>query len=49
MVVRHRRGAPASVLRYFKRLLNDAGPATEVDLAGHVFSLIDLLVGSSSS
>lgn len=41
--VRHEPGW--SVLRSFKRLLNDAGPTTEVALGGRVFSLIDLLVG----
>jgi molecular chaperone DnaK len=32
-----------SVLRSVKRLLNDAGPRTEVDLAGRSYQLADLL------
>jgi molecular chaperone DnaK (HSP70) len=32
-----------SVLRSFKRLLNDAGPGTEVSLGGHSYPLADLL------
>ena len=38
--VRHEPGW--SVLRSFKRLLNDAGPGTEVDLAGRSYRLADL-------
>lgn len=34
-----------SVLRSFKRLLNDAGPQTEVTLAGRDYRLTDLLTG----
>lgn len=34
-----------SVLRSFKRLLNDAGPQTEVSLAGRAYRLADLLTG----
>jgi molecular chaperone DnaK len=34
-----------SALRSFKRLLNDAGPRTTVDLAGHSYRLADLLAG----
>ncbi len=34
-----------SVLRSFKRLLNDAGPQTEVGLAGRRYRLVDLLAG----
>src|SRR5262249_37583878 len=34
-----------SVLRSFKRLLNDAGPQTEVDLAGRSYRLAELLTG----
>src|SRR6201992_1769714 len=34
-----------SVLRSFKRLLNDAGPATTVDLAGRRYLLADLFAG----
>jgi len=34
-----------SVLRSFKRLLNDAGPRTTVDLAGRCYRLADLLAG----
>ncbi len=34
-----------SVLRSFKRLLNDAGPATTVDLAGRSHRLADLFAG----
>jgi molecular chaperone DnaK (HSP70) len=33
------------VLRSFKRLLNDAGPLTEVEIGGHAFRLADLLSG----
>ncbi len=32
-----------TVLRSFKRLLEDAGPATEVELGGHRFALADLV------
>lgn len=39
--VRHEPGW--SVLRSFKRLLNEAGPQTEVDLAGRSYRLVDLL------
>lgn len=39
--VRHQPGW--SVLRAFKRLLNDAGPQTEVTLAGHTYLLSDVL------
>ena len=39
--VRHEPGW--SVLRSFKRLLNDAGPRTEVDLGGRSYPLTDLL------
>ena len=39
--VRHEPGW--SVLRSFKRLLNDAGPRTEVDLGGRSYRLADLL------
>jgi len=41
--VRHEPGW--SVLRSFKRLLNDAGPKTEVDLGGRSYALADLLTG----
>jgi molecular chaperone DnaK (HSP70) len=41
--VRHEPGW--SVLRSFKRLLNDAGPRTEVSLAGRRYLLADLLTG----
>lgn len=41
--VRHQPGW--SVLRSFKRLLNDAGPRTEVDLGGRAYRLADLLAG----
>lgn len=41
--VRHEPGW--SVLRSFKRLLNDAGPQTEVTLAGRDYRLADLLTG----
>lgn len=41
--VRHEPGW--SVLRSFKRLLNDAGPRTEVTLAGRSHRLADLLTG----
>ncbi len=41
--VRHEPGW--SVLRSFKRLLNDAGPQTEVSLAGRAYRLSDLLTG----
>jgi len=41
--VRHEPGW--SVLRSFKRLLNDAGPQTEVTLAGRGHRLADLLTG----
>ncbi|MGY4710977.1 Hsp70 family protein [Mycolicibacterium sp. CBM1] len=41
--VRHTPGW--SVLRSFKRLLDDAGPDTEVELAGHTYPLADLLTG----
>jgi len=41
--VRHEPGW--SVLRSFKRLLNDAGPQTEVNLAGRRHRLTDLLTG----
>ena len=34
-----------SALRSFKRLLNDAGPRTTVDLAGRSYRLADLLAG----
>jgi len=34
-----------SVLRSFKRLLNDAGPTTTVDLAGRCYRLADLFAG----
>lgn len=34
-----------SVLRSFKRLLNDAGPQTEISLAGRDYRLADLLTG----
>ena len=34
-----------SVLRSFKRLLNDAGPTTTVDLAGRRYRLADLFAG----
>ena len=34
-----------SVLRSFKRLLNDAGPRTTVDLAGRCYRLADLFAG----
>ncbi len=34
-----------SVLRSFKRLLNDAGPRTTVDLAGRCYPLADLFAG----
>jgi molecular chaperone DnaK len=34
-----------SVLRSIKRLLNDAGPQTEVTLAGHSYRLTELLTG----
>ena len=35
-----------SVLRSFKRLLNDAGPTTTVELAGRRYLLADLFAGS---
>ncbi|WP_156669910.1 Hsp70 family protein, partial [Mycobacterium sp. E3305] len=41
--VRHDAGW--SVLRSFKRLLNEAGPQTEVSLAGRTHRLADLLTG----
>lgn len=41
--VRHEPGW--SVLRSFKRLLNDAGPQTEVHLAGRDYRLAELLTG----
>lgn len=41
--VRHEPGW--SVLRSFKRLLNDAGPQTDVTLAGRDYRLADLLTG----
>jgi molecular chaperone DnaK len=41
--VRHQPGW--SVLRSFKRLLNDAGPGTAVHLAGRNYRLADLLTG----
>lgn len=41
--VRHEPGW--SVLRSFKRLLNDAGPRTTVDLAGRCYRLADLFAG----
>jgi molecular chaperone DnaK len=41
--VRHEPGW--SVLRSFKRLLNDAGPRSEVSLAGRSHLLVDLLTG----
>ena len=41
--VRHEPGW--SVLRSFKRLLNEAGPQTEVNLAGRTHRLADLLTG----
>ncbi|TAM64688.1 Hsp70 family protein [Mycobacterium sp.] len=41
--VRHEPGW--SVLRSFKRLLNDAGPQTEVNIAGRDHRLADLLTG----
>ncbi len=41
--VRHKPGW--SVLRSVKRLLNEAGPQTEVSLAGHDYRLADLLTG----
>src|ERR1700729_373978 len=41
--VRHEPGW--SVLRSFKRLLNDAGPTTTVELAGRKHRLADLLTG----
>jgi molecular chaperone DnaK len=41
--VRHEPGW--SVLRSFKRLLNDAGPRTEVNLAGRNYPLAELLAG----
>ena len=41
--VRHEPGW--SVLRSFKRLLNEAGPQTEVNLAGRNHRLADLLAG----
>ena len=34
-----------SILRSFKRLLNDAGPTTTVDLAGRPHRLADLFAG----
>src|ERR1700761_4236587 len=34
-----------SVLRSFKRLLNDAGPTTTVELAGHRYLLAQLFAG----
>src|SRR5262245_20054015 len=34
-----------TVLRSVKRLLNDAGPDTRVDLAGHSYSVAELLTG----
>jgi molecular chaperone DnaK len=41
--VRHKPGW--SVLRSFKRLLNEAGPQTEVNLAGRNYRLAELLTG----
>jgi molecular chaperone DnaK (HSP70) len=41
--VRHKTGW--SVLRSFKRLLDDAGPDTAVTLAGHTYPLAELLTG----
>src|SRR5580693_1533020 len=41
--VRHEPGW--TVLRSFKRLLNDAGPTTTVELAGRKHRLADLLTG----
>ncbi len=41
--VRHQPGW--SVLRSFKRLLNEAGPRTEVNLAGRNYRLVELLTG----
>ncbi len=41
VAVRHEAGW--SVLRSFKRLLNDAGPLSAVNLAGHTYLLADLL------
>jgi molecular chaperone DnaK len=41
VAVRHEAGW--SVLRSFKRFLNDAGPRTEVDLGGRCYRLADLL------
>src|SRR5580698_7403547 len=41
--VRHEPGW--SALRSFKRLLNDAGPKTTVQLAGRSYRLADLLAG----
>ncbi|MEB4208929.1 Hsp70 family protein [Mycobacterium sp. 94-17] len=41
--VRHEPGW--SVLRSFKRLLNDAGPQTEITLAGRDYRIADLLAG----
>ena len=41
--VRHEPGW--AVLRSFKRLLNDAGPQTEVELAGRSYRLAELLTG----
>src|SRR6201996_5723685 len=41
--VRHQPGW--SVLRSFKRLLNDAGPQTDVNLAGRDYRLTELLTG----
>jgi len=43
VTVRHEAGW--SVLRSFKRLLNHAGPRTEVNLAGRNYPLADLLAG----
>ena len=45
--VRHEPGW--SVLRSVKRLLNHAGPRTEVTLAGRNYRLADLLAGLSRS
>src|ERR1700744_3549606 len=41
--VRHEPGG--SVLRSFKRLLNEAGPQTQVKLADRDYRLVDLLTG----
>ncbi len=43
------RGKDWVVLRSFKRLLNDAGPATTVEIAGRTFLLADLLAHYFSS